>query len=80
MLEYNAPTINLGRHRRHFPDTIEEETHMTPLLEAHVYRPTVNFIQWIAAHMMPIQAGSIHLYLTYILVTLVVLLVIGILI
>jgi hydrogenase-4 component B len=80
LLEYNAHTVILGRDRRHFPDTIEEETHMTPVLEAHVYRPAVSFVNWIGERMMHLQAGSIHLYLSYMLITLVALLVIGILI
>jgi hydrogenase-4 component B len=53
---------------------------MTPVLEAHVYRPAVAFVNWIGERMMHLQAGSIHLYLSYMLITLVALLVIGILI
>jgi len=53
---------------------------MTPILEAHVYRPVVRGIQWLGERMMHLQAGTIHLYLGYILVTLVALLVVGILI
>jgi phosphomannomutase len=39
LLEYDAHTIIVGRDRRHFPEAIQEETHMTPILEAHIYRP-----------------------------------------
>jgi hydrogenase-4 component B len=80
LLEYDAHTVIVGRDRRHFPETIQEESGMTSILEAHVYRPSVKAVQWLGERTMHLQAGTIHQYLGYILVTLVALLVIGILI
>jgi hydrogenase-4 component B len=80
LLQYDAKTTIEGRDRRHFPENIEEKIYTTPILEAYIYRPCVQGFEWLGERMMLLQTGSIHLYLGYILVTLVVLLVIGILI
>jgi len=53
---------------------------MTPILEAHVYRPVVRGIQWLAERMMHLQRHHPPLSPAIFLVTLVALLVVGILI
>lgn len=78
LLGYDAHTTITGRDRRHFPDNIQEEARMIPLLEANVYRPAVSAVSWLGERLMQWQAGSIHLYLGFILLTLVTLLIVGI--
>jgi hydrogenase-4 component B len=50
------------------------EFHIEPLFETYLYRPVVTFLLSTADRLRIIQAGSLHLYLTYIFVTLVLLL------
>ena len=78
LFQYDAQTVIDGRDRRHFPESITEEVHMSSLLETHIYIPAIKFIRYLGQSMALLQAGSIHLYLGYILLTLVVLMVIGI--
>jgi len=54
--------------RRHFDLLIE------PIFEKYLYDPVVNLFMGIADRLSILQAGSLHLYLAYIFVTLVVLL------
>jgi hydrogenase-4 component B len=50
------------------------EFHIEPLFEKYLYKPVVAFLLATADRLRIIQAGSLHLYLTYIFVTLVLLL------
>jgi hydrogenase-4 component B len=50
------------------------EFHIEPLFEKYLYRPVVAFLLAMAGRLRIIQAGSLHLYLAYIFVTLVLLL------
>ncbi len=50
------------------------EFHIEPLFEKYLYKPVVAFLLATAERLRVIQAGSLHLYLTYIFVTLVLLL------
>ena len=54
--------------RRHF------EFHIEPVFETYLYQPVVSFVSALADRLRVIQAGSLHLYLAYMFVTLVVLL------
>ena len=54
--------------RRHF------EFHIEPVFQKHLYDPVVAFFIGIAERLRVIQGGSLHLYLAYIFVTLIVLL------
>ncbi|HEX7767117.1 MAG TPA: hypothetical protein VF443_10410, partial [Nitrospira sp.] len=54
--------------RRHF------EFHIEPLFEKYLYKPVVAGIYRLADRLRIVQAGSLHLYLAYMFVTLVVLL------
>jgi hydrogenase-4 component B len=54
--------------RRHFA------FHLEPVFEKCLYRPVVGLVSGLADRLRVIQAGSLHLYLTYMFVTLVVLL------
>ena len=50
------------------------ESHIEPVFEKYLYRPVVTLLLATADRLRIIQAGSLHLYLTYIFVTLVLLL------
>jgi hydrogenase-4 component B len=58
--------------RRHF------EFHIEPIFQKYLYDPVVGFFTAMANRLRVIQAGSLHLYLTYIFVTLIVLLLIAV--
>jgi hydrogenase-4 component B len=69
-----------GRDRRHFPESINQEVSMTPLLESWAYKPVVRAVRWLSYRMSVFQAGSVHLYLGYVMLTLVALMLIGVLV
>ncbi len=50
------------------------ETHIEPVFQKYLYDPIVTFFSAMADRLRVIQAGSLHLYLTYIFLTLVALL------
>jgi hydrogenase-4 component B len=65
--EFLAQSKYFIRHQR-FHSAIE------PLFEKYVYQPVVTGLLAVAERLRVIQAGSLHLYLAYIFVTLVLLL------
>jgi hydrogenase-4 component B len=73
------PTFE-GKDRRHFPEVVAVQTSRIALLEASIYLPVIKLVTWIGEHMLMLQTGSVHLYLGYMLVTLVALMIIGIMI
>jgi len=78
ILQYRMITEIQGKDRRHFPEVIKFETVTSPLLEEGLYRPTLKIIQILSRGIAALQTGSIHLYLVYVFITLVVLVSIGI--
>ncbi len=58
-----------------FVKSIKYRGEITPFFERYLYDPTVDFIHRIAGKIRLLQSGSLHLYLGYILVTLLVLLI-----
>jgi hydrogenase-4 component B len=78
IFEYHIKSIISGRDRRHFPERVSLEVHMTAALESHVYGPLVKLVQMAGDRMQTLQGGSVHLYLGYMLITMIVLMVIGI--
>lgn len=58
----------------YFPKAIHFESEIEPTFENRLYKPIQSMVYWISSRMRAIQAGSIHLYLAYIFVTLIVLL------
>src|SRR5207237_332696 len=59
---------------RYFARTIRFESHIEETFEKRLYRPLQRFILGISRRMRTLQAGSIHAYLIYIFVTLLLLL------
>ena len=62
----------------YYPSAIRFESEIQPAFEKHVYEPLKAWIFGIARQMRGIQAGSIHAYLAYIFVTLILLLLFGV--
>lgn len=58
--------------RRHF------EFHIEPIFETYLYTPLVAFFMTVADRLRVIQAGGLHLYLTYIFITLILLLLLAV--
>ncbi|WP_321474110.1 hydrogenase 4 subunit B [uncultured Paludibaculum sp.] len=58
----------------YFPKAIHFESEIEPTFENRIYKPIQSIVYWVSSRMRAIQAGSIHLYLAYIFVTLIVLL------
>lgn len=77
ILKYNVATSITGADRRHFPESIDVEPTTTSLLETRVYEPLVGMLRALADLLAKLQTGSIHLYLLYVCITLVLLLLIG---
>ena len=79
LLLYKVRSNISGRDRRHFPEQVTIEVTSASLVETRVYVPAVRSVRWLGEHMLMLQAGSVHLYLGYILLTLVILMLVGIL-
>lgn len=63
-----------GKQRRHFPDEVAASMTHEPYLETRVYGPALRTFQRLAgSFIMRLQAGSIHQYLFYMLLVLVLL-------
>ena len=73
VLQYTTMLKITGKDRRHFPEHVKVESSFVSLLESRIYLPAINAIEWASKRLAAIQAGSIHLYLLYMLVTLILL-------
>lgn len=60
-----------------FVKSIRYSGEITPFFERYIYEPGAGFIHRIASKVRLLQSGSLHLYLGYILVTLILLLILG---
>jgi hydrogenase-4 component B len=60
-----------------FVKSIKYSGEITPFFERYLYEPAIGLIHRIAGKVRLLQSGSLHLYLGYILVTLIVLLIFG---
>lgn len=72
------PTVELNtellEESKYFAKRRRFEFHIEPVFEKRLYRPVIAFVLMLADRLRVIQAGSLHLYLAYMFVTLVVLL------
>jgi len=72
------PTVKLETEflaeSRYFAKRRYFEFHIEPIFEKYLYDPLVAFFGALADRLRVIQAGSLHLYLTYIFITLITLL------
>ncbi len=75
------PTVKLEteflEESRYFAKQRRFEVHIEPVFQRYLYDPAVTFISAVADRLRVIQAGSLHLYLTYIFITLILLLLIA---
>jgi hydrogenase-4 component B len=75
------PTVKLEteflEESRYFAKRRRFEFHIEPLFQVYFYDPIIAFVSGLADRMRIVQAGSLHLYLAYIFVTLVVLLLVA---
>ncbi|MEK6527939.1 MAG: hydrogenase 4 subunit B [Nitrospirota bacterium] len=60
-----------------FVKSIEYRGGITPFFEKYIYDPVTDFIHSLAEKVKILQSGSLHLYLAYILITLILLLLFG---
>jgi hydrogenase-4 component B len=77
ILHYSTRFQISGKDRRHFPEQIQVETEISSLLESSIYSPIINSVRLLSGHFSKLQAGSIHLYLLYVFITLIALLTLG---
>jgi len=77
VLQYHLTVDISGHDRRHFPEKIIVEPSMVSLLETRVYGPLAWLIQRCSQLVAKLQTGSIHLYLSYVCIALIVLLALG---
>lgn len=77
LLRYKVVVDIDGADRRHFPEKINVEPQTVSLLETKVYLPTFSWIQKLSTLFAKIQAGSIHIYLLYLCLTLILLMAVG---
>ena len=63
---------------RYYPTAIHFESEIQPTFEKHIYDPLQKGVLALAERMRRIQTGSIHAYLAYIFVTLILLLIFGV--
>jgi hydrogenase-4 component B len=77
VLRYHLSVDISGRDRRHFPEKIVVEPSIVSLLETRVYGPAAGLVNRLSQIVAKLQAGSIHLYLTYVCIALIVLMVVG---
>jgi hydrogenase-4 component B len=68
--EFLEQSKYFAKHRRF-------EFHIEPVFETYLYRPVVAFVSMLADRLRVVQAGSLHLYLAYMFITLVVLLLVA---
>jgi hydrogenase-4 component B len=61
----------------YFLKSLRYSSEITPFFEQYLYEPLISFIRKMAARMTVLQSGSLHLYLGYILITLILLLIFG---
>lgn len=73
ILRYRTVIEIKGKDRRHFPEVIKFESVKSPLLEGMIYKPFLKVALLLSRAIAGLQTGSIHLYLLYVFMTLLVL-------
>ncbi len=77
VLRYNLVIDISGKDKRHFPEKIHVEPSMVSLLETKIYGPAGHWLDLLSIWLARLQAGSIHLYLMYMCISMVVLILLG---
>ncbi len=68
-------SISFHPDSKYFVDSIEYKSEITPLFDRWFYDPLVKIIRFFSSQIRRLQAGSLHLYLLYIAILLIILLV-----
>jgi hydrogenase-4 component B len=66
-----------GADRRHFPEYVKVEPQTASILESKVYGPLVQMLRTLSDLLAKLQAGSVHLYLLYLCLTLLLIVAVG---
>jgi hydrogenase-4 component B len=77
VFRYSLAIDITGKDKRHFPEKIHVEPSMVSLLETKIYGPVGHSIDMLSIWLARLQAGSIHLYLMYVCISLIVLVLLG---
>jgi hydrogenase-4 component B len=77
ILQYSQSLELEGAHRRLFPDELTAHANTEPVLETRVYAPAARWLLRVGDQLNRLQAGSIHVYLLTMVITLLILLAIG---
>ncbi len=67
-------SIDFHPESRYFVQSIEYRSEILPWFDRYLYRPAIQAVRALAARVLAIQSGSVHAYLTYLVMALVVLL------
>jgi len=67
-------TIDFHPESKYFVQSIEYKSEITPLFEKYLYNPLLRSVNFIARQTRRLQSGSVHLYLLYVTVALLILL------
>jgi hydrogenase-4 component B len=67
-------TIDFHPESKYFVQSIEYKSEITPWFEKTLYEPFIAFLRFVARQARRLQSGSVHLYLVYVTVMLVILL------
>jgi hypothetical protein len=67
-------TIDFHPESKYFVQSIEYKSEITPWFEKYVYEPLLWMVRLLAVNVRRLQFGSLHLYLFYVAIALVVLL------
>jgi hydrogenase-4 component B len=67
-------TIDFHPESKYFVQSIEYRSKITPWFEKYIYDPCIRFVRLLAAEVRRLQSGSLHAYLVYVAIALVLLL------
>jgi hypothetical protein len=70
-------TIDFKPESRYFVQSIEYKSEITPVFDRLIYDPFLRLVWFAAQQVRRLQAGSLHLYLVYVTVVLVILLLVA---
>lgn len=69
LLQFKVTNKIEGKDRRHFPEHINVETSIVPVLEQYLYRPFLTAANTFNRMLVKVQTGSIHVHLLYVFLT-----------
>jgi hydrogenase-4 component B len=67
-------SIDFHPDSKYFIESIEYKSEITPLFDRWLYEPFLRLVRFISGQVLRLQAGSVHLYLVYLAILLVILL------